>query len=306
MIVQLAPDYYARAAPLYHDAWERSAVEGALTRRRTDRCSVYVDDPDQPTSALVAHVGNYYLGGAPSDPMRQFIADAPAEVPLFAAGYYAFYAIHPAWESILAALAPTSTRVVARRTFRREWDAAPLPDWRARLPAGASIYAINAKLAERVDRELDDQWIGVLWNDDLMSEARYPAQGYARFVESSFGVAMLLNGRVACAYWAFGISDSAASVEVETAQGYRGRGLATLTGYAWLEACRARGMASEWIADSDNDASNKLALRLGHSELRPVRKFVWRDWTMDVTLGYGKWTRAPHALGWMWTRKSTE
>ncbi|MDZ4767154.1 MAG: GNAT family N-acetyltransferase [Chloroflexota bacterium] len=316
MIYELDPNHYSVAAPLYRDAWERSAVENTLTRRRTDRCFVYTDDPEHPTSALVAHVGNYYMGGEPSESMLRFISDAPAETNAFAAGYYAFYAIREGWELALNRIAPIGTRSVWRRTFRREMAHAPnstnertngtnplhdLPDWRAMLPSGASVRLMDVRLAERVDRELDEQWIGSLWND-RNSDERYPARGYALFVEKSFGVAMLLHNRVVSTFWAFGVSDTAAAAEVETAAGYRGRGLATITGYAWLEACHARGVASEWIADADNDASNKLALRLGHDELRPVRKFIWRDWGMDINVRHGKWQREPHAAGWRWTR----
>lgn len=303
MIYELAPDSYGIAAPLYRDAWERSAVENTLTRHRTDRCYVYTDDPEKPESALVSHVGNYYLGGEPSEAMIRFIMDAPSETNLFSAPYYAFYAVPERWEQIIAQIAPPGTKIVQRRTFRRELaDMNMIPDWRSMLPAGAKIQPLDIHIAERVDREIDDQWLGALWTDQHEQSERYPARGYELFAEKSFGVAMLIQNRIVCTYWAFGVSDTAAAVEVYTMDGYRGRGLATITGWAWLEACRNRGVASEWIADSDNDASNRLALRLGHKELRPVRKFVWRDWGMDIALRYGRWTREPHAVGWKWTR----
>jgi GNAT superfamily N-acetyltransferase len=305
MIYELAPSHYAHAAPLYRGIWERAAVEAVLTGRRSNRCFIYADDPHHPTSALVAHVGNYYLGGEPSAALLRFIMDEPAETRAFAAPYYAFYAVDERWERTLEQIAPARVRIIQRRTFRREAaDMNDLPNWRILLPPGASVHTMTRALAERTDRELHDQYIGTLWTDRDTDYDRYSARGYQVFIDKSFGVAMLLDGRVVSSCWAFGISDSAAAAEVETAERYRGRGLATLTCWAWLEVCRQHGMASEWIADADNLASVRLALRLEHTELRPVRKFIWRDWGMEIGLRYGMWRPQRTPSGVMWSRKA--
>lgn len=307
MIYELRPEYYARVAPLYPDTWERSSIEAVLSGRRTDRCFVLADDPIKPASALVAHVGNYMLAGEPTEPMIQFILDAPGESRAFAAGYYAYYAISEGWEAVLSRIAHADTIITQRKTFRHEYQPVrALPDWRGMLPKGAEIRPMDAALAEQVDRELEGQLIGMLWTEDNDGDwDRYPSSGYATFAQRSFGVAMLMHGQVVCTYWAFHISDSAASVEVETAERFRRRGLATITGWAWLEACQQRRLASEWIADADNQASLKLALRLGHSPLRDVKKFVWKTWDQDIVLNYGGWTREPHPVGWKWSKVRT-
>ncbi|PJF23760.1 MAG: hypothetical protein CUN53_21255, partial [Phototrophicales bacterium] len=113
--------------------------------------------------------------------MIQFIMDAPAESRAFATGYYAYYAITERWEAALSRIAPTDIIITHRKTFRHEYQPfRAFPDWRGMLPHGAEVRPMDAALAERVDRELEGQLIGMLWTEDNSGEwDRYPSAGYA-------------------------------------------------------------------------------------------------------------------------------
>jgi RimJ/RimL family protein N-acetyltransferase len=304
VLVELAPTHYHRVAPVFRDAVERSGVEAVFSGKRRDRVFVIADAGERPVSAMVGYLGNFYLGGQVSDEIIRLMLDAPAEVSAFSLPAFGFYPMTQNWERALLAAKPPYTRVIPRRMFRLEAEeATAYANWRDLLPGGATVHRLDQELAERVDRELSEQYIGPLWLDDDTETERYPGRGYENFIRSSFGYAMMINGGIACAFWAFCISHSAASVEVETARVYRGRGFASLTGGAWLEHCRAAGLASEWVADEDNIASIRLALKLGHKEVGAIKRVVWRDWGQDLARTEGVWRRSDHPLGTGWQRR---
>jgi GNAT superfamily N-acetyltransferase len=56
-------------------------------------------------------------------------------------------------------------------------------------------------------------------------------------------------------------------VSVETGEPYRGRGFATLTAAAFVDQCRARGMAPYWDAWRSNAPSVAVAGKVGFREL---------------------------------------
>lgn len=299
MLVELDAGYYPTVLPLCAGMFERAGVQSVLCGKRQSRTAVFVDGLEKPTAALVCHVGNYYVFGALYPPLLRFILDAPIEQTIFTRPFFNVYP-DGAWEEVLLAVCPHFVQVIPRMTYRVEAaEATALSDWRDRLPPGAQVMPLDRTLAERVDRELGDQYIGPLWTEDEPRE-RYPAEGYENFAQQSFGFCMLLDGRLVCVFWAFGRGEDAASVDVETAEAYRGRGLATITGGAWLEYCRAHGLASEWICDEVNTASAKLALKLGHKPVRPVKQLLWRDWGGVFSNTVGRWVCEPHPAGSVW------
>ncbi len=303
MIYELSSDHFQRAAPVYADVWfDRSSIDSVLAGQRAGR--VFVDDPSRPSAALLFHhIGNNYPAGEVSGALLSFIRETPAEPGVFSIPFIRYYAASAAWEQAILDGAPAFVQVTPRRTFVLE-DCAqtPFANWRDLLPPGVEIRRIDRALAKRVDRELSDQYIGPVWHEDGFAPDRYPAAGYDNFVRKSVGFCALMDGKIVSAAWAGSLSDGHIDVEIETADGYRGRGLATLTCAALLEECAARGLASEWICDTANLASGRLALRLGHRELPPVKNIAWRGWGQDFTPSEGLWTGEPLDCGRLWRR----
>jgi RimJ/RimL family protein N-acetyltransferase len=303
MLYELNKEHYVIAKPVMRAAWtEHASFDSILAGQRAGR--VFVDDVNQPKTALVCHhVGNYFPVGEVSEPLRQFIYDAPAESEIFDMPFFAYYANQEVWERTLLEGVPDSARVMPRRTFILEdAGATPFTDWRQQVPDDITIVPLDRMLAERADRDLRQTLIGPVWHEHSFPSERYPAAGYENFVCKSFGYCALSGERVVCAAWAGSLSDSHAAVEIETAEDFRRRGLATLTCAAFLEVCRERGLAHEWICDVDNPASARLALRLGHRELSPIKKIQWRDMEQDFTPSRGLWTYEPHKMGRLWRR----
>ena len=303
MLYELNKEHYAIARPVMREAWsEHASFDSILAGQRAGR--VFVDDVNQPKAALVCHhVGNYYPVGEVSESLQQFIFDTPAESEIFDMPFFGYYANSQAWEQTLLDGAPDFVQVTPRRTFILEAaGATPFTNWRQLVPDDITIVPIDRVLAERADHELSQTFIGPVWNEHNFFSGRYPAEGYENFVRKSFGYCALSGERVACVAWAGSLSDGHAAVEIETAEDFRQRGLGTLTCAAFLEVCRERGLAHEWICDVDNPASARLALRLGHRELSPIKKIQWHDMEDDFIPSRGLWTCEPHEMGRVWRK----
>lgn len=299
-VYELAPAYYGRARHLFEDIFEEAAVSAVLEGRRQYDVAVLVDNPEDPRTALVAYTENYYLAGQLHEGLQQFILDSPPEARLFMRPAFCYYGVHPAWQSWLLEAAPSRVARASRRSFRRPPQSPIPPDWRERIPQDVRIQALDALLAERIDRELSEQYIGPIWNDNPKDHGRFPRPGYARFAQASFGYALLIEKQIASTCWGMAVSSQAASVEVETAEAYRGRGFGTLAGWAWVEACQARGLYSEWICDVTNEASARMALRLGHIEGPTVSKLYWRNWGQEIPRVSERWQAQKSDFGSVW------
>jgi RimJ/RimL family protein N-acetyltransferase len=274
-IYRLPPALVERAAPLFatqsFDQPFRDAVfEGRLS------VPVVVDDPLAPTAALLCHPFYFFLAGCVHPALRAFLNDAPEESGVFA-HYYAYATDDPDWRDALAA-DREAFMVLDRRDFK--WPAGqPALAWRAHLPDGAALVRIDGALAERIDRTLNEH-ISANWGD------------YATFDAYGDGLALLLEGQIACAAYTCGASRRQANIGIVTAEAYRGRGLATLTCSAFIDHLTARGLQPTWCTDAINTASGRLAEKLGFVEDRPYWQ-VGPHWGERLALTRGLWLEAP-------------
>lgn len=272
-IHELAPGSFPVVRPLFEAVWfDEAQIGAALERKQAGR--VFVDDPDRPRAALVCRTYGFYPAGDPANAaLRAFIADAPAEAAVFDRLYG--YMVDAPWRDALLRDQGEALTTIDRRAFHFP-AAAPTPP--VVPPPGASVVAIDAPLAERIDRELG-QLIGLFWGD------------HGRFGEGGVGACTLVDGRVASVAYAIAVSDRTANIDVETVHPYRRRGLAALTSAAFVAACRWRGLTPTWGCDAINPASAALAAKLGFVEDPPHFQLSPADGAAKVG-SRGRWTTA--------------
>lgn len=270
-IYLLPPSLAKRAEPLfaaqtYDQPFRDSVFAGTIS------APLVVDDPVTPTSAMLCHPFYFFLGGSVAPSLRAFLKDAPEASGVFAR-YYAYATDNPAWRDVLIADHP-EFMVLDRRDFK--WPAGkPAPEWRSRLPDGASLVWIDGAMAERVDRELNEH-LAANWGD------------YATFDAHGGGLALLLDGSIACAAYLSGASARQANISIITAEAQRGRGFATLTCAALIERLTAQGLQPTWCSDAINTASGRLAEKLGFVEDAPYLQ-VGPRWGERLPLTQGRW-----------------
>ena len=114
---------------------------------------IFVDDPEQPATALMTRTYEYFVGGAQGTPLADFIRDAPVESGVWA-DFYGFVAVDPTWNDRLRELHP-DLETIGRRSFR--FDPANIDrvrGWRERVPLGLRIVPLTVDLAEKADQEM--------------------------------------------------------------------------------------------------------------------------------------------------------
>jgi GNAT superfamily N-acetyltransferase len=274
-IYELPFDRFEVARALLSDPpADRAYIEAALTGINPAR--VFVDDPEQPSAALMARTYEYFVGGALGTAIDDFIHNAPAEAGVWA-DFYGFVAVDPEWNEHLPTLQP-GLDVEERRTFR--FDPGRIDSVRGtaeRVPDELLLAHLTPELAEVVDRELNET-IGLFWG------------GYDRYARHGFGVAILDGDKPVAVTFASAVGGNDANLAVLTHAEYRRRGLATLTSQAAIEMAHERGLTATWDCDLLNVPSGLLAESIGFIEQPPFQElgFLIRDPDKPGPPGRGK------------------
>lgn len=272
IVYELPPSRYDRVRPLfaserYDEPFRDEVFEGKLA------LPVFADDPVVPTSAIVCHPFEFYLAGPVSPALRVFCADAPEEPGAFQR-FYGYATAGDAWKNAL--LEDTPLAVIDRRNYKWPLER-PAPDWRSRLPAGATVAPMNRALAERVDRELNEH-LAPQW------------EGYENFARYGAGRCVFVGDTLASVAYALAASDQHANFGVATVERFRRRGLASIACAALIEHYLAHGVQPTWCTDAFNSASCDLAHSLGFVEDMSFVQ-VSPEWGKRLTLSHGRWTR---------------
>ncbi|HEY8601358.1 MAG TPA: GNAT family N-acetyltransferase [Thermomicrobiales bacterium] len=281
MIYELPSALYARAVLLFAETWMDGAfIWSAL--REGQEARLFVDDPTQPTAALLCRTFEYYVAGdLGATTFRRFIADAPAEVGVFARMYGYLPTNVPLAQTLLDDHAGRLI-VVARRGFRWVDEGGKSVLARRRSPNdGVAIHRLDRTLAERVDRELH-QTINTFWG------------GYERFLTKDFGFAALAGDELVSVAYAAAVGGGEANIDVITAERFRRRGLAARVCTAFIDHCQGHGLVATWDCDSDNAASAALARSLGFREGIPFAQLSTPSY-VKLTESHGRWTQGAAA-----------
>jgi GNAT superfamily N-acetyltransferase len=252
---ELSPDNLAAARSVFSKAWfDRAQIDAVFEGRQPSR--VFVDDPEQPTAAIMFRTYGFYVAGdSDSSGLRRFIRDAPPEPDVFQS-LYGYVPDGDAWQQALLDDHGDLLEVIPRHGF--SWHPTPearaiVEGWQGRMPAGARMVEIDADLASRIDREMP-QFIESFW---LSHDA---------FAEGGFGCCLMFGDEIASIAYAISVSSTEANIDVETVPKFRRQGLSMLTCAAYIERCLAIGVTPTWDSDGNNLPSRALARKLGFQE----------------------------------------
>jgi GNAT superfamily N-acetyltransferase len=138
----------------------------------------------------------------------------------------------------------------------------PLEGLRAQLPAGATIRPMDAGLMARCE-----------WREVV--EGAYGS--VEAFLAHGMGLCVMRDDEILAEAYAPYIGNGVAEVGVITAEAHRGQGLAAIA-IAWLAAALdERGLAMYWSCDTTNEASVRVAGKLGFGPARPFGIRLYRQ-----------------------------
>lgn len=172
-----------------------------------------------------------------------------------AAGREAFilHTSSDAWDAVLAPLLPG---YVLNRYPRILFEGVnpPPTGWRGHIPPGFDLRPIDRKLL--ADTTLEG-------HAGLVEEIEECWPSRRHFLSDGFGVAVLEERRIACRITGEYPYPGHIGIGIFTEERYRGRGLATLATYAFLEICAERGIEPHWEAWKNNLPSVRVAEKAG-------------------------------------------
>lgn len=263
-IHELPANLFERARPILGSPPADFAyIDSALTG--TSPARVFVDDPDQPTAALLRRTYEYFVGGTPGTDLDAFISDAPTEPGIWS-DFYGFVAVDPIWNDHLCTLQP-NLETIGRRSFRYDSERiGNVHGWQQRVPVGVEIVSLSRELAEVADREMPEI-IGMFWD------------GYDNYEQYGFGAVALVDGHPVSLTYAVAVGGGEANVGVMTVPSQRRRGLATLCSQACVEMAHQRALIATWDCDEPNIASASLAQEIGFIEYESFAELAFPDRT---------------------------
>ena len=256
-------------------SFDRPYWEAAFDGRVASR--LFVDDPEQPTSALLTRTYDFFLAGSASPALLRLLVDAPPETRLFE-WFYGFVPLSAAWREALPAAFPELVHE-DRRAFRLPVSAfEQARDWVSNLPEGVRVVALDAELARQADDEVPEV-ISILWD------------GYDAFARGGWGFAAIdSDGQILSTAYACGLTDREVNIGVGTAKRAQRRGLAKLVCQACIDYAGQLNLNVTWDCDRPNEGSGKLAESLGFIEEEGFIEYAFPDRSVPGGVE-GKWMK---------------
>jgi hypothetical protein len=264
MVFELPEESFTKIEHLVGDFSHYLVLTTLLLGRTPGR--IWVNCLEEPTTALVWDRLNtlFFVMGDSSDnehnqALNRLIMDTifPEAVQLQYRKFFLQFTPHQAWEGqagvILRQAAPDRQYVYSYTLDPNH--VAPAPNWELRLPAGYHTARITQEMLS--DTDLGNlgrivEGITACWH----SADRYLRNG---------GIGYCLLEKDVITSWCSTdyVIDNACELYVETFEGHRRQGLATLVASACVQECIAKGLIVHWHCFDHTIASVKIAEKIG-------------------------------------------
>jgi len=291
---ELKPDEFERVRPLFQGFDYSLSIHAAIEGNNPGR--IFVDDVDQPRTALALTVEGYLLAGDHEDPsantaLRRLLREKIFTGQVYVNGDWSMsLAVYPeAWAAKLPELIPTH-EVEKNERYHYLCRAVKL-DWCNHVPKGYTIHPVDQALLHSPDVIFPDplrEWVDL--SATWWTEEKFLSQGV------SFGVVQE-NTVVA---WC--VSDCRAGDQIDigviTHPAHRRRGLASIVVAATVEHCLSQGFSAVgWHCAADNVASWKTAEKVGFERHREYAYYYYMYDPVDhlAELGWYHYKRGAYA-----------
>jgi RimJ/RimL family protein N-acetyltransferase len=270
MFQELKPADYEVVRSLFQGFDYSLSIHAAIEGNNPGR--IFVDDPEQPHTALALTVEGTLLAGNFENPTTNEDLSRLFEERIFTGEVFVeedwsmTLAVYPeAWEAKLIELIPTHRAFVLPHYHYlcREVRF----DWRRHLPKGYSVHRIDQDL-------LGDPALAI--PEDIFDLIQRRWGGLDRFVTKGAGFCVLHDNEVVSRCIADCAAGDRIDLEAMTISAHRRRGLATVVSAATVEYCLSRGYTAVGChCEQGNLASWQTAEKVGFERTREYTYYYY-------------------------------
>ncbi|UCH57705.1 MAG: GNAT family N-acetyltransferase [Candidatus Bathyarchaeota archaeon] len=268
MIHELRPEEFEKVRLVFYSLDHHLTLNSII--RNLTPARILVDDPVTPKMAFTWFKEKAWLAGDSCN--EAFINELRSKLD---ETYYRLLKNHGATGFRLHCGPPIRKMdidVLFRDLTLKEWiryyydlDASQ-KTWNVNVPEGYELHLVNEKLLSRTSLEN---------LDDVIDEMQSERLSVTKFLSNSFGFVLMHGGKIVGWCMSEYNSDNRCELGLSTIEGYRRKGLATLTAKATIGHALALGINGiGWHCWAGNEASIATAEKLGFSK-RCEYKVYW-------------------------------
>ncbi|WP_226665256.1 GNAT family N-acetyltransferase [Metabacillus litoralis] len=220
--------------------------------------SVYVDSKDPKTFLIATNSGIYVIAGKEDN--QNFNHDL---VNLYKARKkdhlrFSLFSSTPTWDLVIQEQLKNEIQQFRRYSFNFDGKDEYVS---RRLSPSYSIKKIKEKMISS-SLEFNEAYYKEYWGS------------VSNFIKKSFGFYILHQGKIVSECTSIFSSNQFVEIDIATHKEYRGLGLGSTIGKAYIDYSLERQLIPRWDCDVSNMSSIKLAEKLGFTNPKPYSVFV--------------------------------
>ena len=218
---------------------------------------IYVDDSQSPQSALALYGRQSFFAFLAGKPDAALLRKCEGKDIILVPQ-------DQAWADLIEEIYGDRVRSFTRYATKKDtlFDREYLEGLVDSLPEGFEVNSIN--------RSLYEACLAEAWSQDLVGNYA----DFEQFATFGLGYLVLHKGQVVSGASSYASYSGGIEIEVDTREGYRGQGLATICAAKLILTCLERGLYPSW--DAHTLTSLKLAEKLGYELDKAYQAYEWR------------------------------
>ncbi|WP_339187246.1 MULTISPECIES: GNAT family N-acetyltransferase [unclassified Paenibacillus] len=263
-MIELSKGEYAHILPLLKNlAYEPVFAYSVIERNQSGK--VFVDRRENPTCGLIINLyGQYLLTGSGDN--ESFMNDV-VEFLLNDQNHSIYYDLYVSTPDLLFQIGDRlagKTVLLYRSSFTFELSQFQHLKTLNSSPEQFVMKRMDGILFDKYKNEMDASY------DSLWSSAQ-------NFIDRGFGYCLVKDDQFASVCNSYFVGRGYADIDIVTVDEYQNKGLATLTGTAFIEHCLNHNLLPNYSCDAGNERSIQLAKKLGFAKKIDFSMLWWHQ-----------------------------
>lgn len=262
-MIELIEEEYGKIFDLVHqpDNIHNVFVYSVIEHKQQGK--IFVNNRNNPTAGLVMNKGGcYYVFGDVSDDVFNESLVEYLRDPSNHTNFFDLYFSSNEWLNLLKHSLEGNVVLLKRNHYILEEVHKIVQD--LEIFDGFQLKRIDDKLFNQYREQIDHSYSHLWGSSD-------------KYLENAFGFCLLNNGEFASVCNTFYIDGKYIAPDIITLNEYRNKGLATKVCSYFIMRSKELGLTPYWDCDAGNEASNRLAQKLGFRKVGDVPILWWHE-----------------------------